>query len=107
MNHPVKDSVLVARGNVLRIDAEPDALVYVWEGAVWLTQENDRRDYYLGTGRWLRLDRKGMALVQALQNSIVTVTRPARERRVTLGARLRRFWAGLYAPHARPTSAAY
>ena len=86
MNHTM------SRGGVLRIEEGRDTVVRVREGAIWLTQENDIRDRHLAAGEAFRLDRPGLAIVQALQHTIlsVSVSAPA-----SLGARLRRIAAAL------------
>jgi hypothetical protein len=111
----VHGSLAMGRGSVLRVEDGAGVLIYVWEGALWLTQEGDARDRHLGAGSWFRLDRDGVTLAQATSRSTVTLTAPAPERyarRIALGqmeiyspARAR-FWARLLAPHARPTTAA-
>jgi hypothetical protein len=125
----VHGGLAMTRGSVLRVEDGSDLLVYVWEGELWLTQERDGRDRHLAPGSWFRLDRDGLAVAQALSRSAVTITSPSPElyaRRIELvragtevpvvlyasekapqsmASRLRRWWAGLYAPHARPTTA--
>ena len=54
-------------------------LIYVWEGELWLTQEGDRRDRYLGPGGCFRLDRDGVTLAQAIERSTVSLTAPQPE----------------------------
>jgi Protein of unknown function (DUF2917) len=130
----VQGSVGMTRGSMLRIDDGRDILVYVWEGEVWVTQDGDRRDHMLRAGDWFRLDRNGSALVYSFRRSVLTLTAPepeyyaqrvlllragsstplvlydAREARGAVferfAARLRRAWARLYFPQARPTTAA-
>lgn len=125
----VQGSLAMTRGSVLRIEDGRDILVHVWQGALWLTQEDDPRDRYVGAGQWFRLDRNGAAIAYATRRAVVTLTAPRPERyarRIELvragtgisvelysaaaanaspGARLRRFWAGRFAPQARPTTA--
>lgn len=119
----VHGSVSLERGGVLRIEDGCDLLVYVWEGGLWLTQEGEARDRYIGTGGWFRLDRDGIAVGTATGRTSLTVTSPRPEgyaRRVSLSrrrgepqvelyaapGRAAGFWARLFAPHARPTTAA-
>ena len=105
MNHEylALGAVPMTRGSVLRIEDGRDRLIYVWEGALWITQEGDGRDLYVAAGDSFRLDRNGIALAQATRRSIITLTAKAS---APLGARLARFWTRLFAPHARPTTAA-
>jgi hypothetical protein len=115
---------------VLRIQDGRDLVLYVWDGGLWLTQQGDPRDRYVAAGEWFRLDRNGLAVASALQRTAMTITAPAPElyaeritlsrsgstvaevlysaagANVSLAARLQRLWGGLFAPHARPTTAA-
>jgi hypothetical protein len=70
MNHTMH------RGGLLRIEQGPDTVVRVREGAVWLTQEGDARDRHLAAGEAFRLDRPGLAIVQALQHTTLSVSVP-------------------------------
>jgi hypothetical protein len=126
----VQGSLNLGRGSMLRIEDGRDILIYVWEGELWLTEERDRKDRILKAGEWHRLRRQGAAIGYALQRSVVTLTAPeplqyarrialvragsdtpvelynaARERAIGMAARLRRAWAALFAPRARPTTA--
>ena len=130
----VQGSLGLTRGSLLRIVEGRDILVYVWEGEVWLTEEGERRDRVLAQGQWHRLERNGTAITYALKRSVVTITSPepeyyaerivlvragteaevelynaARARMpwlAELAAQLRRWWAGMFSPHSRPTTAA-
>jgi hypothetical protein len=125
----VEGSIPMTRGSILRVEDGRDLTLYVWEGAVWLTQEGDPRDCYVGPGEWFRLDRDGVAVAHATQRTVMTITAPVPElfaKRIvlgkaggalpvelyaaapaqpSLGARLRRFWVDLFEPRARPTTA--
>lgn len=129
----VQGSLGLTRGSMLRIEDGRDILIYVWEGEIWLTEERERRDRLLKAGEWHRLERQGAAISYALERSVVTLTAPEpaqyarrillvkagdaapvelynarRERKhglAQLAARLRRRWAGLFAPYSRPTTA--
>ena len=117
----VHGSLTLERGSVLRVEDGCDLLIYVWQGSLWLTQERDARDRYLGAGDWFRLDRDGVTLASAANRATLTVTAPQPEgyaRRIALvkpgleqelysGAKERSLWARLFAPHARPTTAAF
>jgi hypothetical protein len=97
----------MARGRILRVQDGAGSVVHVHSGAVWLTQEGDGRDYYLGAGSALRLSGRGLALAQATRPSRVSLraTEPVSAvKRPSFGMRLLRFWFSLYAPHARPTT---
>jgi hypothetical protein len=125
----VHGNVAMARGSVLRIEDGRDVLIHVANGELWLTQEADGRDRCLAAGAWFRLERNGVAIAQSLEHTVVSLCAPERElyaRRITVGkagspivtelygaqaarasrgGRLRRMWASLYTPHARPTTA--
>ena len=67
----------LTHGDVLRIADGDGTVLSVHEGGMWLTQEGDRRDRYLGPGDSFRLDRAGLAIASALQRSLVSLTAPA------------------------------
>jgi hypothetical protein len=98
----------MTRGRVLRIEDGRGILIQVREGSLWLTQEGDPQDRYLGPGASFRLDRDGVALAQATSHSVVALS-PAQPQaaagRDTAPARWQRWWQGLFAPRARPTTA--
>ena len=126
----VQGSIAMTRGSVLRVEDGRDLVFYVWEGRVWLTQEGEARDRHIGAGEWFRLDRQGVAVASALERTVMTLTAPepelyakrialsragsalpvelyaAARAHLPLAARVRQFWAGLFEPRARPTTAA-
>lgn len=116
----VHGSLSLARGSVLRIEDGSDLLLYVWEGSIWLTQEGEVRDRHLHAGAWFRLDRDGLALATATSRAALTVTAtrpegyakrislvtPESETQLYAGARERSLLSRLFAPYARPTTAA-
>jgi len=127
----VQGSINLERGALLRIEDGQHILLYVWEGELWLTEDGEREDRFLRAGEWRRLARAGTAVGTALERSVVTLTAPepvnfarrivlqkagdrsrvelysaARERALDIRIRLRRAWAALFAPRARPTAAA-
>jgi hypothetical protein len=130
----VQGSIGMPRGSVLRIEDGRDVIVHAWEGHLWITQSGDTRDYFIAPGESFTLDREGVALIHAMRRAVATLTAPmpalyarsvtlvtggaqasrvlyesARER-LSLGTRLRlraaRWWTGLFAPRANPTTAA-
>jgi hypothetical protein len=120
----VHGSLGMTRGSVLRIEDGRDMVLYVWEGAVWLTQEGDGRDRYLGPGECFRLERDGVTLAQAIERSTISLTAARAEgyaKRVAMakagtGVQVAlysapqkeadSFWARLFASYSRPTTAA-
>ena len=129
----VQGGIGMARGSFVRIDDGKGVLLYVWDGELYITQEGDRRDYFIKPGEWFQLEREGVALAYARRRSSVTLTAPVASfyaRRVTLmlpgsgaprvlydraqepagwltaaGHRLARFWTNLYARYSNPSTA--
>jgi hypothetical protein len=130
----VHGGIGMARGSLARIEDGKGVLVYLWEGELHITQERDRRDYFVKPGGWFQLDREGVALVYALRRSHVTLTAPVAAhyaRRISmrirgsskarliydraqgsagwlqgLRHRLSRLWTNSYYRHSNPTTAA-
>ncbi|HEX5093151.1 MAG TPA: hypothetical protein VFV84_10735 [Burkholderiales bacterium] len=119
----VQGSLNLTRSSVLRVEDGRDILIYVWEGELWITEEHERGDRIVRRGEWHRISRNGAALCYALQRSVVTLTAPqpegyarrilvqragtsvpealydpARERGLSLRARLRHLFAGFVRP---------
>ena len=63
----------IHRGGMLKIQDGRGVVVEVKRGMLWLTQEGDARDRYIGAGDWLRLDSDGLTIANALKRSFVTV----------------------------------
>jgi hypothetical protein len=68
----------ISRGAMLKLRDARGMVIEVRKGALWITEEGDGRDYYVGRGDWLRLDRDGLSIAQALEKSEVTISRAAR-----------------------------
>lgn len=103
----VEGAVRLERGTLARIADGKGAFVCVWDGALWVTQEGDQRDYYVAAGESFRIARDGVTLINALRRAVVTVGAP-RESAATerLTTRLVRLWVHAFARHANPTTAA-
>jgi hypothetical protein len=121
----VQGSIAMTRGSILRVEDGRDLTLYVWEGAVWLTQEGEERDRWVGAGECFRLDRQGIAIAHATQRTVMTIAAPGPElyaRRIVLakagsavpvelysaanagapvGALLRRFWSSFFSLSGR------
>ena len=60
------DALRIRQGGTLRIEDCAGTVVEVAKGEVWLTQEDDPRDYFLRTGDWLRIDRAVTVVISAI-----------------------------------------
>ena len=69
----VMPDLAMPKGSMLKVDAGRGIVLEVKRGLLWLTQEGDTRDRYIGTGDWLRLDGDGLAIANALQRTIVCI----------------------------------
>lgn len=106
-------AIRIARGEFVRIEDGKGLLVHLWDGALWITHEGDRRDYLVKPGDSFELKRHGVSLVYAMRRSVITVTGPqvherARQACGWLGGlrhRMARLWADSYAPYSNPTTA--
>lgn len=57
----------LAQGAVLRLRDVQGQGVAVFDGMVWVTQNGDPRDVFVGNGEYFQFDRKGVTLIQAVQ----------------------------------------
>jgi Protein of unknown function (DUF2917) len=129
----VHGGIGMARGSLARIEDGRGLRLEVWEGGLWITQEGDRRDYFVKPGDAFLLGRQGVAIAHALRRSHLTLTAavPAYyAKRITLalpgsttprviydragetggwlaglGHRLTRLWINSYAHPSKPTTA--
>ena len=69
-------SIGMPRGSLLRIDDGAGVLVYVWEGELWLTQDDSPKDHMLLAGQSFYVERGGAALVHAFRRSTVSLSSP-------------------------------
>jgi hypothetical protein len=65
------------RREVIRLHDPRGARVECIRGALWITQNSDRRDYFLAANDALTLDRPGLALIHAQEPSEVVLSEPA------------------------------
>ena len=68
--------IRMARGSLLRIDERAGALIRIQAGEVWITENRGGDDHVLRAGQSLRLRRRGLAIAQALEQSVLTVVAP-------------------------------
>jgi len=64
----------LARGQTLKVRDGAGSTVCASEGTIWITEENSRKDVVLEAGQCYRLERSGMAVVQAFADASVALT---------------------------------
>ena len=69
--------VELARDQMLAIGNGPGTTVTCARGMLWLTQTNDRRDFFLSPGESFTVSRDGIASLLAMEASTVVMTAPA------------------------------
>ena len=62
---------------LIRLYDPEGARVECVSGALWITQDNDRRDHWLESNGALTLDRPGLALIHAQKPSEIVLFEPA------------------------------
>jgi hypothetical protein len=70
-------SMQLAAGQEFRLHDAAGWTVACSSGSVWITQEADTRDVFLDAGDSFTLDRAGLALMLARQNSALAIQPPA------------------------------
>jgi Protein of unknown function (DUF2917) len=73
-------SMRLAAGQEFRLYDAAGWAIACRSGSVWITQEADTRDVFLNAGESFGLDRGGLALILARQNSALAVRPPVRRR---------------------------
>jgi hypothetical protein len=58
---------------LLRIANGRGKTVTVSSGGLWITQEGDRRDHFVGPGGAFRIDAAGLTLISALRRSVISL----------------------------------
>ena len=76
-----QDGLCMKPKQLLKVRGGIGHTVVCQSGSVWVTQERDRRDIVLGAGESFALDRSGVALVLAFEQSAISIARPAPRRR--------------------------
>lgn len=72
---------------VIRLHDPIGARIECIRGELWITQDRDFEDYFLGANEALTLDRAGLVLIHAQQESEIVLFEPAQ--RARLGERIR------------------
>lgn len=73
---------------MIRLEDAAGTRLRVLRGSVWITQDSDRKDYYLPATGTITLDRPGLALVQALEPVELVVWQPVPQ--ISVAAQLAR-----------------
>ena len=72
-----QDGLCLKPQQILKVRSGSGHTIVCHNGSVWLTQHGDGRDIVLGPGDSFALDRNGLALVQALEQSAISIAPPA------------------------------
>lgn len=72
----VADGVFLEYRGVLRIARGKGLLLAARGGTLWITEAGDRRDLIVTNGRWYRLKTDGLAIINALEPTSVTISAP-------------------------------
>lgn len=67
------ESLALARGELVRLDAARGVEVSCESGRVWITQERDPRDLWLSAGESVHLAGQGLALLEADRHAHVRI----------------------------------
>ncbi len=67
------EPISLAARSVHRVEHAKGLTVACVRGVTWVTQERDERDIVLSSGQSIVLDRRGVAVVYALQDAVITV----------------------------------
>ena len=62
----------LARGQTLKVRDGAGSTICAREGVVWITEENSRSDVLLEAGQCFRLQKRGVAIVQAFDDASVS-----------------------------------
>ncbi len=89
-----QDGLCLNHHQLLKVRGGAGHAIVCHSGSVWLTQHHDRRDIVLGAGDSFTLDRDGLALVQALEQSAISIMPLFPDARVPVPAALPHATAG-------------
>lgn len=64
------------QGATLRIHEGEGRSIAVFNGLVWITQEGDPRDAFIASGQTFTIDRPGLVLVDAMNDTDLIVLAP-------------------------------
>ncbi len=63
----------LARGQTLKVRDGAGCTICAREGAIWITEENSRDDVVLAPGHSFRLQKPGLAVLQAFADSAIAL----------------------------------
>lgn len=63
----------LARGQTMKVHDGAGSTICAREGVVWITEENSGNDVLLEAGQCFRLQKPGLALVQAFDDAAVSL----------------------------------
>ncbi len=75
-----QDELCLKPKQLVKVRGGAGHVIVCHSGSLWLTQDRDRRDIVLGAGESFTLDRDGLALVQALEQSAISIAPAGRGR---------------------------
>lgn len=67
------EPIALAARSVHRLEDGRGMRVSCIRGATWVTQERDPRDTILASGQSIVLDRRGLAVIYAFRDAVITV----------------------------------
>jgi hypothetical protein len=74
---PRNGPIALEQRTLLRLQNGSGLTILCLKGMLWLTQQNDVRDIVLSVGESFTLDRRGLALIYALNSACATILGPA------------------------------
>ena len=83
-----QDGICMKPKQVVKVRGGIGHSIVCHSGTVWVTQDGDLRDVVLHAGQSFMLNRKGPALVQAFEQSAISIERPAAQVRPGMPAAL-------------------
>jgi hypothetical protein len=92
------EGLCLNKRQLLKLRGGAGHAVVCHSGSVWLTQDGDRRDIVLGAGESFALDRAGLVLVQALEQSAISIAAPSCTTQALAPVSLSRRAAGIASP---------
>jgi hypothetical protein len=72
----VADGVFLEHRGVMRVTGGTGLLVAAHAGTLWITEDGDQRDIIVTNGRSYRIRSDGLAIVNALEHAVVTISAP-------------------------------